>query len=80
VREESERDERVDESPLTTRAHAILLLARTWLTDHRHQISGNADSVLADALATASRDRFLVAAKLHRALSGRDRAASDGGS
>jgi hypothetical protein len=73
-REEEERNERVEESPITTLSGAVWLLAHRWLDDHRGRTSQKADSALADALEIAGWDCFFIPAKLHRALGGRDEA------
>ena len=62
----------MEESPSVSRSWRALLLAHTWLTDHREP-AGGADAILADAIEVASRDCFLIHVKLRRA-NGRDRA------
>jgi hypothetical protein len=74
-REESEREERVEESPVTTRSEAVSLLAHRWLDDHPESSLQQSDATLADALEITARDCFFIYVKLRRALGGRDDAA-----
>ena len=71
-REGEAREERVDGSPLTTAAEAYALLARDWLNAHADLLPMSSDPKVAAALETVGRDVYLIAAKLHRALSGFD--------
>jgi len=72
VREEEAREDRIDESPITTMATAALLLARGWLEEHRDRAMAGADAPLREALETVGWDAYLIPTKLHRALRGRD--------
>lgn len=70
---EEARDERLDESPLTTGADVIRTLTHDWLDTHRQRLSANAAPDVADAIQIVGWDCYLISAKLHRALDGRDR-------
>jgi hypothetical protein len=72
-REEDARDERVDESPITTIAEKAFTLATGWLESHQDVSALESNRQLADAVEIAEWDSCLVSAKLHRALHGRDR-------
>jgi hypothetical protein len=71
-REEEARQERVDESPLTTGAMRVSTLARAWFESNSHDRVPTADRRLEGAIEVASWDACLIGAKLHRALHGRD--------
>jgi hypothetical protein len=77
-REIDEREERIDESPLTTDALVASTLTVQWLGAHRKSLEDHDDGNVRDAFEIASWDCHLIAAKLHRALSGRDEAEHDG--
>jgi hypothetical protein len=70
AREEEERNERVDESPITTGAAKVGTLAWAWLGSHEG--IPRSDAELAEALEVAAWDAHLIGAKLHRALHGLD--------
>jgi hypothetical protein len=72
IREEEGREERLDESPVTTAAERFSVLAADWVASHHDQFSSPADAQLAEAWEIVSWDTHLIAAKLHRALHGRD--------
>jgi hypothetical protein len=72
AREQEARDERLDESPITTGARKVTLLAGNWLGDHREKIGRDGDQQVKDAIEVAGWDAYFIAAKLHRALRGRD--------
>ena len=72
AREEEERKERLDESPITTAATRTCVLARTWLDSNRDAVALTANAQLVNAIEVAEWDAYLIAAKLHRALRGRD--------
>jgi hypothetical protein len=72
-REEGDCRERIAAEPLMTIAMEGATLAGRWLAAHRSRVAAAADPVLADALDVAGWDRFFIPAKVHRALSGRDR-------
>src|SRR5262245_11263328 len=76
-RKVDEREERIDESPLTTDAVVASTLTVQWLSAHRKSLEDHDDHSVRDACEIASWDRHLIAAKLHRALSGRDEAEHD---
>jgi hypothetical protein len=65
------RDERVDESPITTGAIRFATLAHAWRKSNPHAEAPE-DARLAEALAVAGWDEPLIPAKLHRALDGHD--------
>jgi hypothetical protein len=71
--EEAERHERIDESPIATRAEIASLLVHRWLADRHVQTSASPNADLVEALEIASRDGFFIHVKLLRALRGRDR-------
>lgn len=73
-REIDKSDERVDESPLTTDSLVASTLTIKWLQAHRQSLEGHDDRSVRDAFEIASWDCHLIAAKLHRALGGRDEA------
>ncbi len=73
-REEDARAERVGESHISTMATIAGVLAHRWLDDHRERVVAGADIVVRDAIETIAWDCYLIAAKLHRALRGRDAA------
>jgi len=81
TREEEERDERIEETPLATASERSLLLSHRWLKDHADRLAADAPPALAEALQIAQWDCVFVHAKLHRAQSGLDRArhGEDGG-
>lgn len=66
------RAERIDESPVTTRARKVMTLATGWLRARGPQLPDIADPALQNAIAVAAWDAHLIGAKLHRALGGRD--------
>ena len=69
-RQMEERDERLDELPLTTTAETAWLLAQGWLDDHADLIPS--DAAIDEALQVAAWDCFFIPVKLHRAMHGRD--------
>lgn len=71
-REEDARDERIDESPLTTASERVRLLGRRWLDSYAEELSKQAGPALAEALEIACRDCLFIRVKLRRALRGRD--------
>jgi hypothetical protein len=71
-REDEAREERIDETPLTTAAERVLLLSRRWLDDHAEAFSQDAPAPLAEAIETARWDSFFISVKLHRAQHGAD--------
>lgn len=71
-REQAAQEERIDEMPVSTAATRFALLAGRWLAAHRAAASPGADARLAEAIAVAEWDCHLIAAKLHRAVKGRD--------
>lgn len=71
-RAESAREARLVKAPLTKMARTYMSLATAWLDAHRDPVVVNGDAVVRDALEIVGWDAYLVGAKLHRALSGRD--------
>jgi hypothetical protein len=76
-RNETARDERLDAHPLTTKATAYMLQSTAWLKAHRESLASG-DAVVREALEIVGWDAYLIGAKVHRALDGRDRAVHDG--
>jgi hypothetical protein len=75
IRLEWARAARLDSHPLMQAAHALSMTAHRWfVTRHDALYSAARDPVLEEALSLAMHDAVLIAAKLHRALDGRDRA------
>jgi hypothetical protein len=70
---EEARRERLDRVPVTTVADAMTRLALGWLDTHRDALHKHATKEIGDALDVVSWDVYLIAAKIHRALDGRDR-------
>lgn len=70
-REEAARNERIDEDALVTACDRMMLPAFDWLREHR-QIASSRSARLAEAVDVIGWDVTLIAAKLHRALHGRD--------
>lgn len=68
------RRARIDREPISQIAQTFTRRAVDWLQAHREPLLPGADPVLREALAVAGWDACLVAAKIHRALSGRDAA------
>lgn len=72
ARAEEARDERVDESPVTTSASKVALLSLHWLETNREQVLANAEEPVKEAVEVAGWDAWFIHAKLDRALRGRD--------
>jgi hypothetical protein len=72
-REEDARRARVDAAALTAMARDYMRRATSWLDRRRDDLTGRVDPVAREALDIVGWDAYLVGAKLHRALSGRDR-------
>ena len=71
-REQEAQEERIDGQPLSSAATRFQFLAARWLRDHREAVEQGAEAALREALSVAAWDCHLIAAKLHRALIGRD--------
>jgi hypothetical protein len=69
-----EREQRVARTTIMQLAHAYTMLAHRWL---RLERPASGDPIVAEALEVLGRDHFLITAKLHRALSGRERQVLD---
>ena len=76
-REMEEREERIDESPLTTDAIVMSTLARQCLERLGKSVEDHHDLRVREAFEIASWDCHLIGAKLHRALDGQDEADHD---
>lgn len=72
-RRENARDVRIGDTTIMTIAHACALLSHRWFTARYETVLTGADAVLREALEIAAHDAVFVAAKLNRALDGRDR-------
>ena len=66
------RRERIEQVPLTTVATGVSRLVVDWLGAHRDHVHRHATPELANALDIVSWDVYLIGAKIHRALDGRD--------
>jgi hypothetical protein len=73
-RELEERDERIDESPLTTDTLVFATLAHQCLQELRTSLEDHDDRNVRQALEIASWDSHLIGAKVRRALDGQDEA------
>jgi hypothetical protein len=73
-RERRERQARVDAHPVVKGAWAVSMLASQWLKTRAEPLRRTADPLLAEALAIARHDLFLITVKLTRAVDGRDAA------
>jgi hypothetical protein len=70
---EEARHVRIEQEPLTTIASAVMRLTVAWLEAQRDALREFANRELADALEILNWDAYLIGAKIHRALDGRDR-------
>jgi hypothetical protein len=73
-RQMAEREERIDESALTTDAHVVSTLMWDWLSARANSLEYHQDRIVREAFEVAAWDCHLIEAKVHRALSGRDEA------
>ena len=71
-REEEARRIRLAAQPITRRATAYMKEATAWLDQHRERLASPNDPVVAEALEVLGWDVYLIGAKIHRALHGRD--------
>ncbi len=69
---ERAREARIREASITTLARAVSTLSRDWLRPRYDDLRTGADAVLEQALEVVLHDASFVAAKLRRALHGRD--------
>ncbi len=76
-REEKARKRRIDASPLTKLATTMTIAAYRWFHRSSDAVRATGDAVISEALDVAEWDSHLIGAKLHRALSGRDRYQTD---
>lgn len=72
-KEEEARKQRLDESPITKLAWQVAKAAYQWFEAHSDETRASGDVVVVEALEIVEWDSHLIGAKLHRALSGRDR-------
>src|SRR5688500_15364445 len=72
-RVEDSRKVRVREAPIAKLADAFTMVAYHWFKVRVEPLEVNADETLREALDIAMHDAFFIAAKLRRALDGRDR-------
>jgi hypothetical protein len=72
-RQETERATRIADTSIMMVARTCGLLSHQWLMARQQQLIAGADPVLREALEIAGHDALLIGAKLHRALTGRDR-------
>jgi hypothetical protein len=72
TREEEAREERLDESPITTSTEKVMTLSHAWLEKHPDAKTDNSDPHFVEAVDVASWDAYLIGAKLYRALHGHD--------
>jgi hypothetical protein len=68
------REERIDESPLTTDALIVSTLMHDWLSARETSLEHHQDRIVREAFEVAAWDCHLIEVKVHRALSGRDEA------
>jgi len=73
-KELEEREERIDESPLTTDSKVFSTLSHVCLEKHRESLELHDDRAVREALEIASWDCSFIGPKLHRALDGHDEA------
>ena len=75
-RDEKARDTRLDAHPCTGMATQYTLRATSWLKEHGDLLTSG-DPVVKEAVEIVGWDAYLIGAKVHRALDGRDRAEHD---
>jgi hypothetical protein len=71
-RADEERYARVDAAPISEAARAYAILAHRWLVGSVDTFANVTDPIVHNALDVIAWDHILIAAKLHRALHGRD--------
>jgi hypothetical protein len=71
-REEDARRSRLDAKPITRMARAYMKRSIAWLAQHRERLGLANDPILGEALEIVGWDAYLIGAKVHRALHGRD--------
>lgn len=71
--QEKARDARIADTSIVKVSRTYGLLSHRWLTVRHEQVVAGPDVVLKEALEIALHDALLISAKLHRALTGRDR-------
>jgi hypothetical protein len=69
---ENARRARLERDPLSRMVQTYTDRAADWLKDHRERLSTPADPMVREALDVIGWDVWLVGAKIHRALHGRD--------
>ncbi|HET7618678.1 MAG TPA: hypothetical protein VFK20_09215 [Vicinamibacterales bacterium] len=70
---EAARAARIQASPLIQASAAYAICAHRWLADHQPRLALVGDPLLVEALDVVMYDAAFIGAKLHRALSGRER-------
>jgi hypothetical protein len=78
MRVEEARRERIEGTAIMTTARRLGEISHPWFTRRFDSLRAVADPLIAEALEIATRDSLFIAAKLHRALSGRARAEEEG--
>jgi hypothetical protein len=73
ARSERRRRKRLEALPLPRLAHEFTLAAIVWLRGRGEALAASADPILKEAIDVAAHDAMFIAAKLHRAVDGRDR-------
>jgi hypothetical protein len=77
VRLEDARQARIGQEPLTTLASGLMRLTVAWLEAQQDLLRPSAIGELARAAEVLGWDVYLIGAKIHRALVGRDRSSHD---
>ena len=72
TREETARQVRVDAAPLNALARDYTRRSTAWLEKRRGKLVAAADPILIEAIEVVAWDAYLIRAKLHRALHGRE--------
>jgi len=75
-REEDQRRERIEATPIMQTAKKFMHVAHPWLMAH-HDTLSSGDDIVREALEIAIHDFMFIRMKLHRALDGKDRRATD---
>lgn len=70
---EAARAARIQASPLIQASAAYAICAHRWLADHQPRLALVGDPLLVEALDVVMYDAAFIGAKLHRAVSGRER-------
>jgi hypothetical protein len=78
-KEEKARKRRIADLPVTKIADRAARMAHEWFRARSDAVRGSGDAVVVETLEIVEWDSHLIGAKLHRALSGRDRHQADEG-